>query len=619
MKHKLYTCLLVLFCYFSGNAATGFLEGTIYWEKNQNCVQDLATETPQKNWIICFRNSIQNYYTTTDGNGYYSLELPLGWYEIQLIPPSIYWKSNCYDLAISNVLLLQNENQRVVANYGVNPIVDCALLVVDMSTPSLERCSHNEYQIYYRNEGTDTAKNAYVIANFDYATKILSSSLPYTYIPYNTLKIQLGDIPPAGSSTIYVDTYLACGDSTTIGQTHCATARIYPDTICVSSFQVPLIDIQAVCSGDSITFTIRNNSDIGMNSARLARIFEDQVIIVSAAYQLQGREQIRFTIPIQPGHNYTATAEPDEAYSNSLLYTNYNDGSIISSIQGCGNISVGEGGGLINADFPPQGFQPVTDGTVFEFDDTRPQVVTTCMTTATTMQSASYKKTGYPKGITQEHLIPISTQLSYQIVFQNNLLERVTTAEIEDILDPNLDYSTLQMGVSNYAYTYSLQDNKLIIKFTTTIPSVIFQPDSGTVYVKFYIKPKKDLLARTIINNQAKITQNQYYVFYTNTTTHTIQQNTTLPITPIQPYSNEIKVYPNPANNYLYLDIAENNITQDTKLKIYDITGKIVKETPLLFLQNKIQISNLDIGLYFYTISNKGDNLLHTGKIQIQR
>lgn len=62
-------------------------------------------------------------------------------------------------------------------------------------------------------------------------------------------------------------------------------------------------------------------------------------------------------------------------------------------------------------------------------------------------------------------------------------------------------------------------------------------------------------------------------------------------------------LYPNPAKNILFIDKSQSNYP--TKIEIYDVNGKLVlqKETEKT-IQNKIDISQLVIGLYFVTIKN---------------
>jgi hypothetical protein len=68
-------------------------------------------------------------------------------------------------------------------------------------------------------------------------------------------------------------------------------------------------------------------------------------------------------------------------------------------------------------------------------------------------------------------------------------------------------------------------------------------------------------------------------------------------------YQNQIKVYPNPATNFIYVKSSLN--LQSLGFEIYDINGRIVKSGEELFNQQlSINISDLSSGLYILNINN---------------
>lgn len=74
--------------------------------------------------------------------------------------------------------------------------------------------------------------------------------------------------------------------------------------------------------------------------------------------------------------------------------------------------------------------------------------------------------------------------------------------------------------------------------------------------------------------------------------------------------NNNFKAYPNPANNVI--NVTTNNI-DSYKLRVTDITGKVVLEKALNGIQNSIDISALSNGAYFFTFNS--DNKIETAKI----
>ena len=58
-----------------------------------------------------------------------------------------------------------------------------------------------------------------------------------------------------------------------------------------------------------------------------------------------------------------------------------------------------------------------------------------------------------------------------------------------------------------------------------------------------------------------------------------------------------IKLYPNPASTYIYIDQADN-----ATLRLLDLTGKLVLETNNYQNNEEIFIGNLENGIYFMNV-----------------
>ena len=80
--------------------------------------------------------------------------------------------------------------------------------------------------------------------------------------------------------------------------------------------------------------------------------------------------------------------------------------------------------------------------------------------------------------------------------------------------------------------------------------------------------------------------------------------------------NNEIKIYPNPANNSLQVTIGNEHVTD---VKIYDLLGKQIKIEELKRINDALQIdvSNLKEGVYFVDVKTSTEVL--TKKLIIQR
>jgi hypothetical protein len=68
--------------------------------------------------------------------------------------------------------------------------------------------------------------------------------------------------------------------------------------------------------------------------------------------------------------------------------------------------------------------------------------------------------------------------------------------------------------------------------------------------------------------------------------------------------ANNIKMYPNPANNFVTVEV--NNLT-NAKLQVLDVTGKVLMNESLNNTTNSVNVQQLPTGLYFFKVtSNEG-------------
>ena len=74
-----------------------------------------------------------------------------------------------------------------------------------------------------------------------------------------------------------------------------------------------------------------------------------------------------------------------------------------------------------------------------------------------------------------------------------------------------------------------------------------------------------------------------------------------------------IKVYPNPAKDYIYVDIEATNFDKG-EIELFDMQGKLVKRAKLNAKQgNRVDVSNLNAGAYTYNVSVNGKTI--SGKV----
>ena len=168
---------------------------------------------------------------------------------------------------------------------------------VEISTPFVRRCFENTYIVNYCNNGTIPAEGAYVEVELDPSYQYISSSVAGTLIEGNLYRFDIGtvDLNDCGQFSIIIK--VDC-DDTTLGQTHCMTANIFPDIICTNpsaSWSGASLELESECKEDEgvLEFKIRNVGDGGMDLEQGFVIIEDMIMLKSdnfESFQLQSGE-----------------------------------------------------------------------------------------------------------------------------------------------------------------------------------------------------------------------------------------------------------------------------------------------------------------------------------------
>jgi Secretion system C-terminal sorting domain len=79
----------------------------------------------------------------------------------------------------------------------------------------------------------------------------------------------------------------------------------------------------------------------------------------------------------------------------------------------------------------------------------------------------------------------------------------------------------------------------------------------------------------------------------------------------------ECKVYPNPENTQITIELNTNDIDKGDYFYLYDNLGQAVKQELMTVSSTTIPISNLSGGMYFYRIVNQEQELIKSDKLVI--
>lgn len=177
---------------------------------------------------------------------------------------------------------------------------------------------------------------------------------------------------------------------------------------------------------------------------------------------------------------------------------------------------------------------------------------------------------------------------------------------------PNWPYDSI--FIKNYSHLHS--NSVITDTLNWTIISGSFIADSSYKYLiigNFY-----DDTHTTVINTGYYVSSAYYYIDDLCVSTDSLLCNSTYSVNQNSISKINVKCYPNPAQTELNIDY---NLKSESYFELYDILGAKRKVVLLDYISNykKIDLSELNSGLYFFTVLDKYCNILKSGKLNIQK
>ena len=566
-----------------------WIDGTVAQDDNNNCLLD-SGEPGLKNWIVKATGLYGNFFSRTKADGSFSISAPPGTYDVTLFLPNNLWDA-CTPTQTGITTTLLNHTP---VEFPVQVAIECPYMEVDLAVAFLRRCFPNNYSVSYCNQGTSIAENAYVEVTFDTFLQVQSSTIPWTTVNGNTYTFPLGDIQSGACSSFRVTVLVSCDAA--LGQTHCSSAQIYPDTLCTPP--LPLwsganLEVTGHCNGDQVEFTIKNTGDAMTEAAGYVVIEDIMVQMSSGLVQLDAGQLETISVPAN-GSSWRLEVEQAPYHPWSLLPS--------AMVEGCGT--------------DPNGNFSMGFITQYPYGDERPAYDMDCQE-----NRASYDpndKQGFPRGVNNAHFIPKGQDLTYKIRFQNTGTDTAFNIVILDTLSNLLDLSTLRVGASSHPYTYNLLGQGVLqFRFQDVLlpDSNVNEPLSHG-FVQFTIAPKTGLPNNSVLENSAAIYFDFNEPVLTNQTWHTIgEQYLDVSNVLFEP-GIELEVYPNPAVDRATFRLKSVRPLEG-RLLLFDLQGRQLREQNF---QNKVfdlDARGLAPGMYFFRIDS-GGRALAAGKLVLR-
>jgi uncharacterized repeat protein (TIGR01451 family) len=215
-----------------------------------------------------------------------------------------------------------------------------------------------------------------------------------------------------------------------------------------------------------------------------------------------------------------------------------------------------------------------------------------------------------PAGEEENGYIPVTTtQLEYQIDFQNTGNDTALVVVIKDYLDSNLIWSSFTPVSSSHPMRVDIfPGGELNFVFDDImLPDSTVNEVASHGFVRYKIDLRPNLLGETPISNTAFIYFDQNPAIVTNTVTNMIMSEV-LSFEEITNFENSVIINPNPFDDKLLIKCEPGN--EFATISIFSISGQKIAEYQNLSNKGfiEIDVSNIGKGMYYLTGVNANTN-----------
>lgn len=568
----------------------GYIKGSVLRDDNDNCLPN-ANEPGLAGWLLR-AEGLDTLYGTTDVNGRFLIGVPVGNYTIAVLPPNNLWFV-CPGAPLATVDMANDT--AFGGDIPVKRIVNCPAMTVSISTPQLRRCfSNNYYSVFYCNEGTAAAQNAYVDITLDPFLTFISATVPTLDVSNNVRRCFLGNVDIGDCGAFSMRVSVSC--AAVLGQTHCTEAHIFPDTLCNTNmlWSGASIGVRSTCSADSVRFVVKNVGNGNMSTTVNYIVVEDAVMLMQAPLPLlQAEDSVTVAFPAN-GSTWRMEVgqETNHPYPQPASL----------SVEGC-TTNTSFSTGYVNQ---------------FPLNDAPPTVDVDCMTNIGSYDPND--KHGYPIGYGAAHYVRPGTEIEYLIRFQNTGTDTAFNVRVIDTLATWLDPASIKFGASSHPYRYDLCGEGIVhfIFDNIMLPDSNVNEPGSNGFAKFAVSPRVNVPLETDIYNTAAI----YFDFndpvFTNTTQHRIGENFIM-VGLWQPQLPQIQVeaMPNPFDAETVLTVKGLQNKSGLQLQIFDYQGKMLHMLPSDDAIFRLKKGSWPSGIYLFNIIQNG-KILGSGKLIAQ-
>jgi uncharacterized repeat protein (TIGR01451 family) len=523
------------------------ISGSVTHDKDDNCLESEG-DLPLAGWTVKITSDTDTYYGLTNPSGQYLIPVELGEYTVEVLPINDLWMP-CLSPQTVNAV---TENTTYQTPIVISPIDEASALSVTMKAQRLRRCSNNNYQVIYKNDGTIPSTNTSLVITLDENLEYIDANIPGVSAIDQIITADLGLINEGQSGSFSLTVNVNC-ENTVEGETLCAEADISSDDSMIppSDWDGAVLMTDINCDGDSVKVTITNVGTNDVQSPLNFIVIEDDVMLHSNETDPSSTEQRSFKYK-DNGAVYRVIADQPDGYPYGAFETDF--------VQSCDDDN-SDSYSFVSM-FPNADDAPLIDVECHELVDSfDPNDIL-----------------AYPAGYRSDHRIDANQDIEYTLRFQNTGTDTVFNITIENIIDESLDIESLRAGSSSHDYVLTILENgKLRFEFyNILLPQSTIDIPGSNGFVSYKISQKPDLPEGTQINNSAEIFFDYNESIVTNTYTHLIGDEyiEVMLNDKIILLNDELIASPNPAQDVMKIEV--NSELPSVSYILYDTKGLIV-------------------------------------------
>jgi hypothetical protein len=203
--------------------------------------------------------------------------------------------------------------------------------------------------------------------------------------------------------------------------------------------------------------------------------------------------------------------------------------------------------------------------------------------------------------------------LYYTIRFQNEGTASAEFVIIEDVLDAQIDESTLEMVSASHNYVMTRMDNQVSWDFRNiNLPPASVNESGSMGYVTFRVQLNPGIVLGDVVPNTASI----FFDFNPPIITNTFNTEFVAPLSTTTFANGNFAMYPNPAHSTVEISLQNTN-DKIEMIRIFDVMGKQIQSIKTSTSVQTVDVSELARGIYMVEITTD-TNLTTTEKLVIK-